>query len=123
MSGLENDIVFIQNLEIQTIIGIHPRERTTPQTVLISLELQTETAAAAAGDDIGDAVDYETLTRRVTDFVSHAEFQLIETLAENIAALVLENIAVKLITVEVQKPNAIDNAGTVGVRIHRTHAK
>ena len=119
MSELNSDTVFIRNLVIQTIIGIHPAERTTPQTVLVSLELETETTTAAADDDIGNALDYERLAQRVREFVSQAEFQLIETLAERLASLVLEDLRVTQVSVEVQKPGAIPNAETVGVRIQR----
>lgn len=119
MSESRSDTVFIRNLAVQTIIGIHPHERTTPQTVLISLELETETTTAAAYDDIASALDYDVLAQRVTEFVSQAEFQLIETLAESLAALVLENLPVAQVLVEVQKPGAISNAETVGVRIQR----
>ncbi|MCZ6641675.1 MAG: dihydroneopterin aldolase [Gammaproteobacteria bacterium] len=114
-----HDTVFIRNLVVQTIIGIHPWERTTPQTVLISLEVQTETANAAAYDDITNTVDYAVLAERVSEFVSQAEFQLIETLAESIAALMLDDFEVMQVSVEVQKPGAIANTETVGVRIQR----
>ena len=119
MSKLNSDTIFIRNLVIQTIIGVHPTERTTPQTVLVSLELATATATAAAHDDIVNALDYERLAQRVREFVSQAEFQLIETLAERLAALVLEDSNVMLVSVEVQKPAAIPDAETVGVRIQR----
>jgi len=116
---LNSDTIFIRNLVIQTIIGIHPAERTTLQTVLVSLELETATTTAAACDDIVNALDYERLAQRVREFVSQAEFQLIETLAERLAALVLEDSSVMLVSVEVQKPAAIPDAETVGVRIQR----
>ncbi len=119
MSEPRSDTVFIRNLVVETIIGIHPRERTTLQTVLVSLEVQNETATAAAHDDIAHAVDYAALAERVRTFVAQAEFQLIETLAESIAALVLDDFAVTQVSVEVQKPDAIANTETVGVRIQR----
>ena len=119
MNRLESDTIFIRNLVVQTIIGIYPEERVTPRPVLISLELKTETVTAAAHDDIVDALNYDTLALRVTELVSQTEFQLIETLAERIAVLVLENSSVMQVSVEVQKPGAIANAETVGVRIHR----
>ena len=94
---LNSDTIFIRNLVIQTIIGIHPTERTTPQTVLVSLELAT--ATAAAHDDIVNALDYERLAQRVREL--------------------LEDLNVMLVSVEVQKPAAIPDAETVGVRIQR----
>ena len=119
MSKLNSDTLFIRYLVIQTIIWIHPAQRTTHQTVVVSLQLETETTTAAAHDDIVNALDYERLAQRVREFVSQAEFQLIETLAERLAVLVLEDLRVMLVSVEVQKPGAIPNAETVGVRIQR----
>ena len=119
MSNPRSDTIFIRNLAIETIIGIHRAERTTPQTVLVSLELETETTTAAAYDDIDNALDYDVLAQRVSEFVSQSEFQLIETLIESIAALVLDDSRVAQVSVEVQKPEAIANAETVGVRIQR----
>lgn len=113
------DTIFIRNLNVQTIVGIHPWERTTPQTVLISLELETDVTSATASDNIADALDYDALAVRIRDFVTLAKFQLIETLAERIAALVLESAAVAQVVVELHKPGAIATADTVGVRIQR----
>ena len=121
MKEHQTDRLFIQNLVVETFIGIHPWERTTPQNVLISFELETKTANAAAHDDIGNALDYEVLAQRVTEFVAQAEFQLIESLAEGIAALVLDDFPETRISVEVRKPGAIANAETVGIRIQRAH--
>jgi dihydroneopterin aldolase len=113
------DVVFVTNLAVETIIGIHPEERTTPQQVLISFELHTDTHTAAQSDDIADAVDYDGASQRITELVSASRFQLIETMAERIAALLLEAYPVNAVSVEVRKPAALSTADTVGVRIER----
>jgi dihydroneopterin aldolase len=113
------DAVFVTNLAVETIIGIHPEERTTAQRVLISFELQTDTHTAASSDDIADALDYDGASRQVSELVGTSRFQLIETLAERIALLLLDTYPVHAVIVEVRKPAAVDAAETVGVRIER----
>jgi len=113
------DTVFVTNLAVQTIVGIHPEERTTPQQVLISFELQADTAKAAGSDDISDALDYHGAAQRITELVTAGRFQLIETMAERIAAALLEAYAITRVVVEVRKPAALGDAETVGVRIQR----
>ena len=113
------DTVFVTNLAVQTIVGIHPEERTTPQQVLISFELHTDTAKPARSDDISDALDYQGAAQRITELVTAGRFQLIETMAERIAAALLEAYPVPRVVVEVRKPGALHDAETVGVRIER----
>jgi dihydroneopterin aldolase len=113
------DTLFVTNLELDAIIGIHPHERTTPQRLLISFELMADTRKAAASDDIADAVDYDDATQRIADLTRAGQFQLIETLAAEIAALLLAHYPIRAAAVEVRKPAAVANAETVGVRIER----
>ena len=114
------DVVFVTNLALEAIIGIHPEERTTAQPVAISFALQTDTRNAARSDDIVDAVDYEGACMRIAQLVSASHFQLIETMADQIAGLLLAEYPVSHVSVEVCKPDALDNAQTVGVRIERS---
>jgi len=114
------DVIFVPNLAVETIIGIHPEERTTPQPVLISLELMTDTRSAAGSDDIVDAVDYEGACERIAELVGNSRFQLIETMAEEIATVLLQAYPIDAVAVEVRKPAALANAETVGVRIQRS---
>ena len=114
------DAVFVKNLAVETIIGILPHERTKPQRVLISFELQAGTSTAALSDDIADALDYAGASKRILEMVRGSRFQLIETLAERIARLLLDTYPVNAVVVEVRKPAALDDADTVGVRIERS---
>ncbi len=113
------DVVFVSNLAVETIIGIHPQERTTPQEVLISFELQADTRKAAQSDDIADALDYAGASQRIIELVTNSRFRLIETMAERIAELLLEAYPLSAVAVEVRKPAALSSAETVGVRIER----
>ena len=115
----DGDTVFIRGLRADAIIGIYDWERNTRQNLILDLEMATDVSRAAASEDIIDAVDYEKISNRILAFVSDSEFQLIETLAERVAALVLEEFGVSWLCLTVHKPGAIEFADDVGVTITR----
>lgn len=112
-------IVFLRDLRVDTIIGIYEWERTTRQVVGIDLEMAADVAGAAATDSIDDALDYKAISKRVVDFVGASSFQLVETLAEEIARVVREEFGVPWVRVTLSKPGAIRGARDVGVVIER----
>lgn len=113
------DIVYIRELRIETIIGIFDWERRIRQTVSIDLEMATDIRKAAASDRIQDALDYKAVSKRLIAFVEGSEFQLVETMAEKIAALVREEFHVPWLRLQLSKPGAVRGARDVGVIIER----
>jgi 7,8-dihydroneopterin aldolase/epimerase/oxygenase len=113
------DIIYINDLRIQTIIGIFGWEREVRQEVSIDLEIAFDCKRAAATDAIEDTVDYKKITKDVIKFVEASSFQLQESLAEGIAELVKLNHGVKSLKLRVSKPGAIRYADDVGIIIHR----
>ena len=113
------DIVFLRGLRVDAVIGVYGWERQIRQTLSLDLELATDVAAAAASDDIGDAVDYYAVSKRVTAFVEASEFRLVETLAERVAELVLTEFSVSWLRLTVAKPGALRDCQSVGVSIER----
>jgi dihydroneopterin aldolase len=115
-----HDCTFVRDLVVSAIIGIHPHERLTPQPVRISFELDGDIGAAADSDDIAAALDYQRAASQVSELTATGKFLLVETLAEHIAALLLHGFpAAHAVRVQVEKPEALPNAGAVGVRIER----
>lgn len=112
-------IVFLRDLRVETIIGVFDWERTTRQVVAIDLEMAADVARAAASDSIEDALDYKAISKRLIDFVSSSSYQLVETLAEEIARIVREEFGVPWVKVTLSKPGAIRGARDVGVIIER----
>lgn len=112
-------IVFLRDLRVDTIIGIYGWERTTRQIVGIDLEMAADVARAAASDSIDDALDYKAIAKRLIEFVGASSFQLVETLAEEIARVVREEFGVPWVRVTLSKPGAIRGARDVGVVIER----
>ncbi len=113
------DIVFIEDLRIQTVIGVYDWEREITQTVALDLELGFDIAAAAASDAIGDTLDYKAVAKRLIAFVEDSEFQLVEALAEHCARIVLEEFPVRWLRLKLSKPGAVRGSSAVGVVIER----
>lgn len=113
------DIVYIRELRAATVIGVYAWERGVRQTVVLDLELAADNRRAAASDQIGDALDYAALCARLLAFIESSEFQLIETLAERVAAIVIEEFGVPWLRLRLAKPGAVALAGDVGVVIER----
>lgn len=116
-SGL--DTIFIERLEVDTIIGVYEWEHRAPQRLFIDLQIGASIRAAAADDDVLQTIDYEAVANRVRDFAAEARYALVETLAEETARLVLADFDVTQITVRVTKPGALAQAAGVGVEITR----
>ncbi len=113
------DTVYIRGLRVETVIGIHDWEREIRQAVVLDLELASDNRRAAAADSIADAVDYAAISSRLVAFVGASSFQLIETLAEAVAALLQDEFGVRWLRVAVSKPGAVPEAQDVGVVIER----
>ena len=113
------DIVFLHELKVDTVIGIWEWERKIRQTVVIDLEMAADIRKAAASDNIDDAMNYKLVAKRVQEFVADSEFQLVETLAERIASIVVDEFGVSWVRVKLSKPGAIRGARDVGVVIER----
>jgi dihydroneopterin aldolase len=119
MRETRQDTIFLHDLRVETIVGIWDWERKIRQTVSIDLQMAADISRAAASDDIDSRLNYKLVAKRVQQFVEDSEYQLVETLAEKIASLVLQEFDMPWIEVRVSKPGAIRNAQNVGVVIRR----
>lgn len=114
------DQIEVRDLLLRAIIGINEEERVKPQDVVIHLVLWADTRAAAASDDIADAVNYRTVSKQVIELVEASSFFLVERMAAEIAGLCLAEPRVERVRVTVEKPGALRFARTVSVTIERT---
>jgi dihydroneopterin aldolase len=117
-----SDTIFLRDLRVETVIGIWDWERKIRQIVSIDLELAADIRQAAASDSIDDALNYKAVAKRVQEFVGASNFHLVETLAEKIATLILDEFPVPSVQVRVNKPGAIRGARDVGVLIRRSRS-
>ncbi len=113
------DIVYIRELEIKTIIGIFDWEREQRQVISLDLEMGSDIRPAAASDTIDQALDYKAVAKRLIEFVENSEFYLVETLAERIASIVLDEFGVPWLRLRLGKPGAVTGSKDVGVIIER----
>ena len=109
------DIIFLGQLEADAIIGIYDWERQVRQTVSLDLEMATDIRRAAQTDRIEDTLNYKAIAKRLIAFVGDSEFQLVETLAERCAGIVLEEFQVPWLRLRVSKPGAVRGSLDVGV--------
>jgi dihydroneopterin aldolase len=113
------DTVFIEDLRIETVIGIYDWERKIRQVVAVDLEMAFDNRAPAASDAIDDTLNYKAVSKRLIAFVEGSSFQLVETLAERCAEIVLREFGVTWLRLRLSKPGAVRGSKAVGVVIER----
>lgn len=116
------DRVFIDDLRIQTVIGVFDWEREITQTISIDLQMAFDNSRAAESDKIRDTLDYKAVSKRLIQFVEASEFQLVEALAEHCARIVLDEFPVSWLQLKLSKPGAVRGSSAVGVIIERGKA-
>jgi 7,8-dihydroneopterin aldolase/epimerase/oxygenase len=113
------DKIFIHALKTEAIIGIFDWERQVKQTVIVDIEISADINRAALSDSIDDTLNYKRIAKRVLAFVEESKFHLVETLAEHIAMLLLEEFGVAWVGLSLSKPGAIRGSRDVGVKLER----
>ncbi len=116
------DKVFINDLRVDTIIGIYDWEREVRQTVSFDLEMAHDNSRAALTDDIQYALNYKAVAKRLITFVEGSQFFLVETLAEEVAQVIMREFGVSWLRLRLAKPGALRGAASVGVMIERSSA-
>ena len=113
-------IIYLKELNIDTVIGIYHWERKIKQTVCFDIEMATDIRKAAASDAIDDTLDYKSVAKRLIQFVGESQFQLVETLAEKVAEIVISEFKVPWVKVTLNKKGAVRHAAGVGIIIERS---
>ncbi|HCI03242.1 MAG: dihydroneopterin aldolase [Pseudomonadales bacterium] len=113
------DRVYIHGLAVETVIGIFDWERTIKQKVVVDLEMAVDIKASAASENIDRTVSYKDVADRLIEFIANSEFLLVETMAEEIANLILTEFPVPFVRLKLGKPGAVPEAQDVGVMIER----
>ena len=113
------DIVFIRDLQVETVIGIYDWERKIKQTISIDIDMAADINKAANSDNIDDTLSYKTVAKRLIGFIKESEYELVESLAEKICAIVREEFNVPWVRLTLNKPGAVSGSRSVGVIIER----
>lgn len=114
-----HDKVFIEGLEIDTLIGIYDWERRIRQTLVFDIEMAFDNRLPASSDDIAQTLNYKEVSKRLIKYVSESSFGLVETLAERCASIILDEFGVAHVRLKLSKPGAVRGARAVGVIIER----
>ncbi len=115
--------MYLHGLKVECVIGVWEWERRIKQTVTIDLDMAADIRQAAASDRLEDTLNYKAVAKRLTQFVGDSEFQLVETLAEQIAALLRAEFSISWCRVRINKRGAVRGASDVGVIIERGQAE
>ena len=114
------DRIIIKDLRVRATVGVNRWEKAAPQVVAVDLQIAVDAAKAAASDDIAATVDYKRVSRDITALAASRRYELIESLAEAIASLVLGEHGASWVRVTARKPWALRKARDVGVVIERS---
>ncbi len=113
------DTIFLRDLEVEATIGIYEWEKRIRQKVRIDLEMSTDIAKAAATDAIEDTLNYKKIAKRITQFVQDSHYELVETLIEKVAEILLNEFQVPWLRLTISKPGAVRGSRDVGITIER----
>ncbi len=113
------DIVFIEDLRIETIIGIYDWEREVRQTIALDIEMAADNAKPAASENIDDALNYKAVAKRLIAFTEESQFQLVETLSERLIGIIMHEFNVPWCRLKLRKLGAVTGSRSVGVIIER----
>ena len=113
------DIIFVKDLRIDALIGVNAWERRIRQTISVDLEMGFDIRKAAASDDIADTLDYKAASKRVETIVQDTAYQLVEALAEHIAADLMREFRIAWLRLSITKPGAVRGSAGVGLVIER----
>lgn len=113
------DKIFLTALTTECIVGIWEWERRVKQRIVLDIEMATDIRRAASTDHIDDTLDYKKVSKRVLAFVGDSQFQLVETLTERIAQLLITEFNIPWVKIRLNKQGAIRGARDVGIEIER----
>lgn len=115
--------VFVRDLDLEAVIGVHRHEKRRPQRVRINIDLTVHESPRPLRDRLANVVDYERIVEGVHAIIAEGHVRLVETLADRIAAFALADPRVRAARVRIEKLEAIQGARSVGVEIERTRSE
>lgn len=113
------DIIFLEEIKLDILIGIYEWERKVPQTIRIDIEIGLPHSRAGTTDSIVDTIDYGTVMERIRQTAAEQHFSLVEALAEHIAALICNEFGAPWVKVSVAKLGMLRNVKRLGIIIER----
>ena len=112
--------VFIKDFIIEEIIGIHEHEKIKKQKIKFNIVLNVNQSSIPDEKDINSIVDYEKITNKLEDLTKGKKYNFLESLAEDSFKEIFRDSRINSVTIKIEKPEAIKNAGSVGVEVFKT---
>ena len=113
------DTIFLEQVKVETKLGVPEWERMVAQTVILDIEIGYDLARAGKSDAIADTIDYGAVVSRIRETLAEHSFQLAEALAEHVAELILKEFKAESVKVKVAKPAILPGLKALGVVIER----
>ena len=117
--NMAKDTIFLRDLEIDATIGVYEWEKRIRQKVCINLEMAADISRAATSQSIDDTLDYKAVAKRIVQFVEASDCELIESLIEKVAAMLIQEFNIPWLRITISKPRAVRGARDVGITIER----
>lgn len=113
------DTIFLEQVKVQTKLGVPEWERMVPQTIILDIEIGYDLSQSCKSDHIADTIDYGAVVARIRETLTEHSFQLVEALAEHVCQLILKEFKALSVKVKVAKPNILPGLKALGVVIER----
>jgi len=113
------DTIFLEQVKVQTKLGVPEWERMTPQTIILDIEIGYDLAKSCLSDSIEDTIDYGQIVKRIRETLTEHTFKLVEALAEHVCQLILKEFKAESVKVKVAKPSVLSGLKALGVTIER----
>lgn len=117
------DTIYLTGLTLKSCIGVWPWEQAITQSLKLDLELAIDARKAAKEDDLSQAIDYQKVAQRLQQVASEAPIKLLETLAERLAAVLLDEFDTSHVKLTLDKGQAVQGVKNVGVKIERSRSQ
>ena len=114
--------VFVRDLELKALVGIHDHEKVAPQRIIVNVDLMVDESEPVDDDVFRTVVDYERVVKKIKQIIDEGHVNLLETLAERFAERCLEDPRVLSSRIRIEKPDVMPEAASVGIEIERVRA-
>ena len=112
--------VFIKDFIIEEIIGIHEHEKVKKQKIKFNVIIDVDQNTIPNEKNIKSIIDYEKITNKLENLTKIKKYNFLETLAEDSFREIFEDKRINSVKIKIEKPDAIKNAGSVGVEVFKT---
>ncbi|MGZ8262498.1 MAG: dihydroneopterin aldolase [Methylotenera sp.] len=113
------DIIFLEQVKVQTKLGVPAWERMIPQTIILDIEIGYDLSKSCKSDAIADTIDYGAVVGRIRETLTKNSFQLVEALAEHVCQLIISEFGALSVKIRVAKPGILPGLKALGVVIER----